>query len=64
MTPHVVSRNYGEAVGSKAATDASAILGRCMAVTSVLQQLRQVAATDSTVLLLGAIRSTAAPQFY
>ena len=34
-TPHVVSRNYGEAVGSKAATDASAILGRCMAVTSV-----------------------------
>ena len=44
----VVSRNLGAVV-----SDASSILGRCPAVTSVLQQLRQVAATDSTVLLLG-----------
>ena len=55
-SPRVVSRSPGAVVGSSAAaaaTDASAILGRCPAVRSVLQQLRQVAATDSTVLLLG-----------
>ena len=55
-SPRVVSRDFGATVGSSAAagaTDASAILGRCAAVRSVLQQLTQVAATDSTVLLLG-----------
>ena len=66
-SPRVVSRNPGAAVGSIAAaadaTDASAILGRCPAVRSVLQQLRQVAATDSTVLLLGASGPQPHPNF-
>ena len=54
-SPRIVSRNFGAPVESASAdtTDASAILGRCPAVRSVIQQLRQVAATDSTVLLLG-----------
>ena len=54
-SPRIVSRNFGAPVESASAdtTDATAILGRCPAVRSVIQQLRQVAATDSTVLLLG-----------
>ena len=54
-SPRIVSRNFGAPVESAPAdtTDTSAILGRCAAVRSVIQQLRQVAATDSTVLLLG-----------
>jgi formate hydrogenlyase transcriptional activator len=54
-SPRVVSGKFGDPVESNTAgvADASAILGRCPAVTSVIQQLRQVAATDSTVLLLG-----------
>jgi len=50
------ARNGGAAAGSMApgvSTGASAILGRSPAVADVLEQLRQVAATDSTVLLLG-----------
>ena len=50
------ARNGGAAAGSTAPgvnTGASAILGRSPAVADVLEQLRQVAATDSTVLLLG-----------
>ncbi len=55
-SPRAASRNFGAAAESTAAaggTDVSAILGESPAVRKVLQQLRQVAATDSTVLLLG-----------